>query len=182
MPTQLNDKELTEHDQFFLELLKDAPTWEVTKQRISSNTHEPSPDIRFSLANETKTRWITVGASLVTTTSPFGFGKPVISFFSFYHFRPSTDAPTSLRREYLYNSELYIWGPDTPKAFKNTWWNRLAKMTNDWHKSCTSGVQFMAKSGENPVILEQALIACVLQLARENCPGEFLDLLKMKVD
>lgn len=164
------------HDNHLLQLLKDAPSWEIFKQEVSSSTKEPCPDIRFTMANEDKTRWITVGASLFTTTSPFGLGKPVINFFSFYCFSDKAEF-----KEFLYNSELYVWKRGIMWPYKNNWWNRFAKWTNDWSKRCWTDTQFIAKTGENPTHLEYALMSCVLHLARTKCPQEFKTNLKMEI-
>ena len=173
----LTAEETVEHDKYFLNLLEEALNWEVTEIKLHPNT-EPCPDIRFGLINQTKTKYINIGASLFTTTSPFGLGKPVIDFFAFYNFKPSTEQ-SAFGREYLYSSELYIWTPTKLKSYRDSWWNRFAKLTSDWGKSCTTGVEFKAKPGENPPALEQALIACVMRLGKECCPIDFKKILKI---
>lgn len=165
------------HDAHLLDLLSGVPSWEVTKYTPSTSHKEPSPDIRFDVASSDKKKWMTVGVSRLTTTLPFTFGKPVINFFCFYHFAPKAD---EWFRDYLYNSELYIWTAAGLKPYKDTWWGRLVKLTNDWSKRIWADVGYYAKTGENPEAIEKALINATLHVAQPHAE-DFQKILGMRL-
>lgn len=166
-----------EHDEFLLNLLREAPGLELTKLTLSKDK-EPGPDIRFHLSNAEKTKHMNVGAALITTTGLFGFGKPVLYFFAFYHFKPS-NSNWSSTREYLYGSEYYIWKKRKTYPYYKTWWNKFTRSINDWGKRTRYGAQF--EPGSQPTELEEALISCVSVLIKFYCSKEAEKLLKMKV-
>lgn len=171
--TQTKEEELVEHDKFLLGLLSDAPNFKLFKLDIS--TRDPAPDIRFVLFNEDESKGISVGVSIITTTFPFGFGKPVLYFFCFYNFKKSTD---TFSREYLYGSELYVKKSKGFRHYRNTWWDRLVKFTNDFGKITTSPVRYMPEPGTNPVAIEKALKNCVMGLIKNYCTEELENFLR----